>query len=688
MSSLRPLVAIILLALIAGCGSDDSTSPPPPAPPLATADVGPEGGVVDADVVVVEIPAGVLEETSTVGIHRLDDDDPVGSGQPVYAISGLPANRNASFTVSLQAEESMTAAVGEYVQPTSEGALRWVYRRWPSELVDDRLELELPRNDLPATKDDTLDDDEIRITTMVGDGDLISPNDQFLIRYDPAEVTFAQAADVAAKFEAALATYTGRGWAYPGPSRVAVDLRNFNDTDQYGFWSPSKLGNSYCSFEINSQYLDDPTNLMATIGHETLHMVQHYYDPRWSFFKAISGGPQYWFDEATAVWAEELFLGEDHVSDVRVDLEHHPLLGLPPDTESDHWTPRDYGYGMSALIKEIVARNGGSESQIIACYEELLDENVDTPTAAIMAHVTGLDDWYDDYLIEYVSGGPYGDYNVSVATLGRAGSVQATPGELTDESFGHQYRDRRGRLYRVRFDNAAWDPSVSLVVSTRSRDERPVPVSIYRRVPAAEGPDMLDFIARGTDQASYLRFGNSIEPGSELFVLVFAAAEDSITTRFRVSELEDVEAVNNGGLSTLDFSATWGDGSTTEEELGFGGHPGVFTGQSFTSSWTRNLGGGKTAAGQLTLVFDPISLDIETWAVQETRWYADGSPLLSITATGGNVHRDAYGEPGVLYYSTATQYAMDTCTLWRDGLGSATSWEGSIYTSFVILLYP
>lgn len=686
MTFLRRLAATILVVTLIGCGSDDSTSPPHSDPPLASADIGPEGGVVDGGEISVEIPAGAINETATVQIHRLDDD-PVGSAQPVYAVSGLPANRDAAFTVSVAAEANLVAALGEPIWSPSNGDVRWAWRRWPAASADDRLEIEVPRNDLPGDKADDLDNDEIRITTMAGDGELASPNDQFVINYDPADVTFAQAADVAGKFELALATYTNRGWAYPGPNRVVVELRNFGDTDVYGYWSASKLGDAYCCFEINSQHLGDTVNLMATIGHETLHMVQHYYDPRWCFFKAISGGPQYWFDEATAVWAEELFLGEDHVPDVRVDMEHFPLAGLPPNTDSDSWTPQDYGYGMSAFIKEVVARNGGSESQIIACYEELLDENVDTPMEAIMAHVTGLDDWYDDFLVAYVGGGPYDDYTATVASFGFSGSERAEPGTPVDETLSSSYRDRQGRLYRVQFATGTWDPSASLVVSARGEsDERQVPVTIYRRVPSDEGPDRLDMMATGDGSTSYLRFGNTIEAGTELFILVIATVGESIDTRIRVSELEDPGDITVGGLSNLSFTAEWADGSTTEEDLGFYSVEGEFTGDSFSASWDHSLGSGRTGVGQFHLTFDPISLDIETWWIQETRFESDGSPYMTITASGGHVARDPY-EPGTLYYSSATRYVMEECSYWRSDLGSAVAWEGSSFTSFVVLLH-
>jgi len=405
-------------------------------------------------------------------------------------------------------------------------------------------------------------------------------------------------------------------------------------------------------------------------------MIQHFYDPRTEYQKTRDGGPQYWLDEATSTWCEALFADVDYYPDVREHYEHNVIQGLMPAGDLTH---DEYGYAMSALIKEIYSREGSIEP-ILATYDAIQDGG--DVLLSLLINVPDLDDWYDQFLREYAAGGPYNDFEGVALSLARSGDLLVrVEDDVTEVEYVESYAPRQGRLYRVRFGDGTWGADTGLQVRATATDREP-PITIYRR--SARGTHLLE-LATGEGMAVVTRIADMIHADDQIWALVSSRAAGEITTTVTVAGLPDVSNINYWNMH-MEFTATWPDDVVTDESLSFSMGTGSFNGTVFSVNWDDTYVD-ERRAGWFQATFDPLSLDILDWSLQEQRFGTDDDPAFSLTANGGFIARDSYDEPGVLYFDTSPRNAMDDCAILHSQYGQMADWEATFSDDFWVYFY-
>ena len=673
---IRLILISACLLLLVSCSGDDIPTTPSTDPPLATATIGNHGGQVGTDDVLLEVPAGAFDTDVDLAWFLETEEDPYGNGNPVYCIEGLPTTFTDTLRVRLAVPSEKTGdweiALAEENFSPSVGEIRPVWRHMNTYLQDGWLVVAIPPVQGNQSK---IEPEEMRILCSIVPPTwvrLLSPEGKFKIVYDSNSVTASQALNIGILFDGAYAMHIFQGWVYYGNFPRTVELKFTDNEGFFGAWNPCMLGGDYCSLEINSYHINNMAELVSTVGHETLHMFQHFYDPRSDYDKAGSGGPQYWLDEATAVWCEGLFNNSFYVSDARKDYEHKPMHGFPPGPAEGH---QDYGYGMSALIHEIVTRTG-NQTGIIATYSAI--KGGADPVQALLENVTPeIDDWYDDFLKDYLEGGPYGDFFGNTVTLARSNSVTVNPGDdLTEVTFEDAYAARQGRFYRVQFGSGTWPVGTGIGV-TATGNLRAPPVSIYRR-PYGQPAQLL---TSGIGAASADGIAIYIQSGEEILVLVNALEPDQIETTVTVSDMPDISYLANGNFS-VEFIAHWQDGATTEEVVSVFLPDGLMTGFTFTSNWHES-----DSEGSFTGTFEPVALALQSWQITETSYDYETEITVAWNMSGSNIARDSYDEPNVLWYETSTRYAVDEILCFHSIHGALISWEETYMDKFWAYFY-
>ncbi len=113
----------------------------------------------------------------------------------------------------------------------------------------------------------------------------------------------SQAVSLAGYLEEAYTKYHNMGFVYNITEPINVSIVDLG-TEYYGKYSYN-LWSDW--LEFNSQKISDLAEVRTTAGHEFFHWVQMRYDNRMWASKVLSSGERYWFEEASAVWAEEKF---------------------------------------------------------------------------------------------------------------------------------------------------------------------------------------------------------------------------------------------------------------------------------------------------------------------------------------------------------------------------------------------
>lgn len=637
---LLPLLAFLLA--LTGCSGGSSSPADPPAPeetPLATAGVGPEGGVLAADGFALTVPAGALDATVALALYADEAGSAFAGGEaaPVFRIEGLPAGLDTALPLRLAhgsaTGDSLQALIGgpSYVPSRQESALTWAV----ADCADSAgwALLELPAADPAAGKDGATA--AISVTVIRGVAETLTADDRFKIYWSPAMATEAQIAALKGNLEIAMSIYDSMGFQQDGfagwPVKAIV-----RPMEGFGYWAPDphRLGGHLA---FSSTWIGDADEMRLTAGHELLHFCQYFYDPRTVWERGSFAGPLVWLEEATAVYIEDYFApDQDYCSAARGGRELAPLDGLlvagPGHTMGQH------GYGLSGLIRYLAQTEG--DGFLLDTFE--LVKAGRHPAAALQeATTTDLPDRWMDLLEELVTGGIYADVTMSVLmdyplpTLLAMGTAADSVG-----TYQASYPDLSGRLISV-----SWYDSMEFAPNQRLELWADVPeygISVF----GLRFPSTRTLLGHAYGKVTLTNLPALKENHDDLLVLVsnqrLAGPEylgpTTITLEGRLRATEPPAGYDHG-LLNLRYEADWSNGQhLLYQDMSFSEVPGVFDGSTFTASWDSTGSSGWHYAGHLNVSFDPVDLHALSWSARNYAWSDEGASSL-FAASGGELAR-------------------------------------------------
>jgi hypothetical protein len=382
-----------------GCSKDDNN--PEPNPEIKTTiskTIGLSGGEIELGDLKLDFQAGTFDEEYEITISEFSNYvskfDIVNS--KAYKVEGLPQVINNAIAVSLKhngvlVDESYLA-MGEELFIKSLNAETIAYRMLDATDIDGKLVGEIPilepepglkANNTSPRNGETLG---FNILAVSGYGSYKSEQQHFKIKFPKAYIEDAYA--IADYLEDAYTKIAGLGFSYQNRTNWPVEvLVKPLEAGVYGYSTNSLWGDNYGWIEMNSSLLSNAEEVKVTAGHEFFHLVQSLYDPRNRFSKSKFQSPHLWLDEATAVWAEQLFIGNtDYVSEIFGINAKSAIQGA----NTINTDAQSYGYGMAAFIKHLTEKNGNSI--LPAIYNEIangseaftaINKNLSTNTSLI-----------------------------------------------------------------------------------------------------------------------------------------------------------------------------------------------------------------------------------------------------------------------------------------------------------------
>lgn len=359
-------VILILLLSLAACKDKSSSEPEETEnPPLASEQIDMNGGGVEYEDLVVNVPAGSFAGSSEIKILK---DESINPGiqniySEVYVIDGIPENYSLPIEVKLNSsavfEGEPVVVVGEEVFSRKEGTSEFSYNLLDAVEEAGAVIAQLPVPDNGLFKSSNTLQEEIRIAVMVAARvtTYTTPQGHFKIDVEGTSISINALEALGNYLEEAYNYYQTIGFSYSARTNWPMSVTVTSSQTNYGEYSNSRWGDNYGYIEfrptdvVNAE--SDP-EVRRTAGHEFFHFVQSLYDPRNRFSKATGNYDWYWFDEACGTWSEEKFSDETPYQSNNFKLNTGVVLnGLQKGAEIDG---RKHGYGMTSLIKYLTVQ--------------------------------------------------------------------------------------------------------------------------------------------------------------------------------------------------------------------------------------------------------------------------------------------------------------------------------------------
>ncbi len=632
-----PVVVLLAVLFSVSCSPDRGPILPPPTgnAPLAEATVGPQGGELKSGDFVLSVPAGAFAEAATLQLHADAATDsiecPMLSDR--YQIDGLPVEfaqplrLSIRRTTGLAGQEAILIGAEAFSPTLGQTHTGWSWlpaadsSGWvqgtlgPAASTAANSTALTRRTREPSTT-------SVRIVAAPVDRTYTTTEGHFRIWTPWVAITESQLADLGSYLEEAYRRHQQLGFVYAARTSwpVAVSVVALAPTVD-GFYSSSILGPNHGTLEFNVLSIGNLPELRVTAAHELLHMVQSFYDPRSAWAQASSGGPQYWLDEATAVWCETRHHADpNYCSSVRKNNELTPLGGV---TAGLRVGDAFHGYGLSSMFRYL--EQHGDSAVIPQAYQAV--HGGASPIEAVRINLrTPMKSWWWDYLHDLVAGQIYRDVTPRVVERDRAGMFRITSPSDTLHTFQTSLPDLSGMLYLVRLDHPQIDATSLLKVRVTGGE---CEVSAF----AMPDTSALVPLGRAADSLAVTGLRQLTNQGARLILLVSNRRDSSsgytgtspVTLNLRVVQGLDLSRFHVASLS-LYYHAFWanGDGDNWEvahQGLNFLSVPrGSFSGSTYSVVWdSTETSSGMRYKGHFQVVLDEASVRIQSWSA-ESRW--------------------------------------------------------------------
>ncbi len=677
-----PFLFLLLIGVltISACKKD---SDPPVGPPeedlLVQGAVTPSGGILSADDITVEIPAGAFQTTEQLEIYRVNIDSPFGASSltDVFKVTGFPNEFGQQIILKLKVDgppdgDGFIAVEKEMYVPSAAES-RLVYEPFVATSNPSYLEVQLEAGDVftslrhegaevRGSKSITVNGFTGFIHQIQGDFELIYPKTVVLNTQELTGLENLRAALEMAKSNLVDKYHFKLDGRTKWPMKIIIKpLSGSNDAGEpndgeavLSFWDSGtyNYGPNSGVIYINYSQLKNKQAIQTTAAHEFFHLVQYLYtnDHRYDWMREASST---WFECAFAADPENYVPAVWNVPEYKRSLfdglHAGSLLGKST-SDGKGVTPSRHGYGAFPVIRYLDDRYGNSALELIwsAC------KNGAHPLEAISWHTAAYSEWWNDFLSSYyqeeVVNGTYLESlllpQANIKTLAKADKD-------TVFTFQSEMYDLSGGLYKV------------IVPTTGYTDEHQLELKI---TPSA-GPKLFiyqpgtgatrELIAQGNGQI-IINDWSAVATKGAIYILVGNDRFDVVNPLVKTPVKIEGHIAKAVGPSTwtkciLDFQIR---GNLTKyypatqtyvtEDKTFG-HASDISGNGPMIGSVNNLTfQGANSKEQINVTFDPSGKNITSFHWTGTGVGSNFNPC-NMTLTGGNI--PIYG--GIPWFKTS-----------------------------------
>ncbi|MBN1290979.1 MAG: hypothetical protein JXB48_03990 [Candidatus Latescibacteria bacterium] len=314
-----------------------------------------------------------------------------------------------------------------------------------------------------------------------------------------------------------------------------------------------------------------------------------------------------WFIKACKTWSGELFTSEtNYVPSDFIGNETIPLSGF----EYQEKNYREYGYGMSALVKYLCDENCYGKKLLPLIFGEIR-KGADIINAIVSSIDDSPEKWWPGFLSSYISGNIY---NQPPSTFT---SEEVLKGEFTltesdsVKSFHGMFCDLAADIYSISIDQGYFDHADTLSLSVESTDIRDDYITILL---FAHRSDKLEYLCSG-NEIVLTDIGEITEDNTVLAVVANCFMEypyhDDIEYTLTVNVEKQIEDVPMYSFNSCfirhslhgHYITSWG--AEIDEKInpyGFDSD-GILHGTQFTGDFNKEANG-LIYEGNITCVFD------------------------------------------------------------------------------------
>lgn len=640
-----------ILFLLSGCdivdaiiggGDEDSNNQDDNFTLIGSQTIGINGGEINLDSIIVEIPYGAFDNDNNISIHVGFDNDGFDEYgiTSLFQLQGLPTTINKPIRLSIKhlgaIEGDTLIAIGEMQYATSLDSSLYSYH---TENASDSLGFLV--YDFPAKSSlSKITQPQNNILTdyinFIGLGEFKkskSSNGNFILSYSLAHET--NAIKMGEHFEKVYDTCKNMGFSLagrdfqldPAPILATTLLPNIG-----GYYSSSYYINNMTDadlrsliskgkFVINLIDLSDDLKLRTTCGHEFLHLVQNLYE-----FSSSIEPEQKWLMEASSTWIMEKFANVINYIPYPVPgRELYPLVGWQFNVAPSFEHP-EIGYGLAIIFKDIADRYGTGE--IVKIFQNIKDgilpNNAVDPVEAVKSVVEKwepLEDFWHGVLSEYILGNYYNkqiNFKLLKKTSDwhKSGTIDPQNNKLV---FNETARDLSGILFKITPGDFSGQSTVPLSIYVDDPNNCGLLVCKYKQ--DSEITLIGEVYPGGSGQISIDDAKPIFDAGYELMILVSNGSHDKNKNYFAsrnimlTVEIISPEILNGKMKFFLDQAVTNRTSSRgIEEILHFNDLKGSFSNNIFNGNyWYQSLGRTFSGDVRITFIDNPESINFHLY---------------------------------------------------------------------------
>ncbi|MBI9073517.1 MAG: hypothetical protein JEY94_18085 [Melioribacteraceae bacterium] len=524
------IVSILLLffsiLLFQFCEEDNPSSPDKEETPEKTSiSVGVEGGVIDDGNIVITVPNGTFSSATEISVSVPTEENPFSNGEitAFRKIEGIPNDYNKPIEVKLKLNKTDNnykyIAIGAEGFAKSLGKSQISYKLVEAEEKDGFLICTISSVSQNQLRKATKPDDGSRAYYLAGLGGKtpnISSNGHFKIMSTDITIGSSEINSIGSILENTYTRYEQMGYLYANRTSWPIDVCfRYLDPKLDGYHQSSMFGYNSDYLVFNNLLLRNPGKLKITAGHEFHHFIQGLYDNRNSYARAKEAGINYWINEATAVWSEELFSDNTAYSPAILSgNEQESLSGLHKDTDMDvTGNVEQHGYGMAPFIKYLV-ENYGQERIIPQLF---MNTYSGKHPVVVLQGITGdLTACYTNFIDEYALGNIY-DIPFSKISSGIDKTWKIDGPEDTVMVYDNSYYDLSSRIFKVQFSYPEIDITSKVKFSVSGGNNK-IAVFKYKRITSQN--EIIEKIGTGEDSFSISDINSYVKDNFNIVAIV------------------------------------------------------------------------------------------------------------------------------------------------------------------------
>ena len=471
-----PLAVILFLCglLTVGCSkkSDQILDPSDGEKPSATVTIGPSGGVLEMEGISVHIPAGTLDQNTTLTVSESDAENPFGEAgvTGLFLIGGLPDNLGKPLHIRLRIRDGAEVDEGgiAYGLPGEAFLTGEPVTVYSVHAAGDSAGYLVSRTDDPAKAGKRMPASPGK--SSVKDALNVLGIGKKTLEYDVWNITYCGMLDPS-RFTEEL----DRVWMIV-TGELNLPFQNTPDR-----WDP------YILYHLPYQSWEFPIRIVALSRPEQIVNLRYeiiLYNAFPPFFPVLNidetllgiqrsadvvrclgpavlalslntyHPPYIWLNLAVIAWSGEFFSDPDtEAGSVQGNNQMAPFRGMEAGFSGDRVNRHGHSLGMAAVIKYLVDRPSlfGKEG-LRRTYDRLLDGR-ENHNAALLRSIDALPaEWWPDFFKSYIGGEIYG-VPPSVFTENASGTWILASEEDEQTTFASDYPDMSAELFLVDVQN-------------------------------------------------------------------------------------------------------------------------------------------------------------------------------------------------------------------------------------------